>query len=126
MSKALGRLEKIYNCIEDIEFILNSADLKITQVLEDKIVKPAIRMNLIRIAEQFSKLKDENEFKILENFSNEDLKGISAVRNYIAHDYDSVDDEIIEDVVRVNLPALKKIIQPLFSTKSVKVDIDEL
>jgi uncharacterized protein with HEPN domain len=126
MSKALGRLEKIYNCIEDIEFILNSTDLKITQVLEDKIVKPAIRMNLIRIAEQFSKLKDENEFKILENFSNEDLKGISAVRNYIAHDYDSVDDEIIEDVVRVNLPALKKIIQPLFSTKSVKVDIDEL
>jgi uncharacterized protein with HEPN domain len=79
MSKALGRLEKIYNCIEDIEFILNSADLKITQVLEDKIVKPAIRMNLIRIAEQFSKLKDENEFKILENFSNEDLKGISAL-----------------------------------------------
>ena len=126
MSKALGRLEKIYNCIVDIEFILNSADLKITQVLEDKIVKPAIRMNLVRIAEQFSKLKDENEFKILENFSNEDLKGISAVRNYIAHDYDSVDDEIIEDVVRVNLPALKKIIQPLFSTKSIKADIDEL
>ena len=38
---------------------------------------------------KFSKLKDGNEFKILENFSNDDLKGISAVRNYIAHDYDS-------------------------------------
>ena len=38
---------------------------------------------------KFSKLKDDNEFKILENFSNDDLKGISAVRNYIAHDYDS-------------------------------------
>ena len=41
-------------------------------------------MNIIKIAEQFSKLKDDNEFKILENFSNHDFKGISAVRNYIA------------------------------------------
>jgi hypothetical protein len=30
---------------------------------------------------------DDNEFKILENFTPNDLKGISAVRNYIAHDY---------------------------------------
>jgi len=38
------------------------------------------------------------------------LKGISAVRNYIAHDYDSTDDNIIEDVVRYNLPVFKEII----------------
>ncbi len=67
-------------------------------------------MNIIRIAEQFSKLKDDNEFKILENFSNDDLKGISAVRNYIAHDYDSTDDNIIEEVVRYNLPIFRNTI----------------
>ena len=67
-------------------------------------------MNIIRIAEQFTKLKDDNEFKILENFSNDDLKGISAVRNYIAHDYDSTDDNIIEEVVRYNLPIFKNTI----------------
>lgn len=72
-------------------------------------------MNLVRIAEQFSKLKDDNEFKILENFKSEDLKGINAVRNYIAHDYDSVDDEIIKDVIRENLPELKKNILKLLS-----------
>ncbi len=60
-------------------------------------------MNIIRIAEQFSKLKDHNQFNILENFTSEDLKGISAVRNYIAHDYDSTDDNIIEDVIRYNI-----------------------
>lgn len=107
MSKAINRLNKILDAIEDIDFIINESNLKITQAINDKIIKPAIRMNIIRIAEQFSKLKDDNEFKILENFSNDDLKGISAVRNYIAHDYDSTDDNIIEEVVRYNLPIFK-------------------
>ena len=111
MSSGLHRLDKILNCIEDIEFILNDKDLKIKQAIEDKIIKPAIRMNIVRVAEQFSKLKDDNEFKILEHFTSEDLKGISSVRNYIAHDYDSTDDNIIEDVVRYNLPIFKNIIQ---------------
>lgn len=115
MSKALDRLHKIYNAIDDINFILDEDNLKITQAIKDKLVKPALRMNLVRIAEQFSKLKDDNEFKILENFKSEDLKGINAVRNYIAHDYDSVDDEIIKDVIRENLPELKKNILKLLS-----------
>ena len=110
MSKAINRLNKILDAIEDIDFIINDNNLKITQAINDKIIKPAIRMNIIRIAEQFSKLKDDNEFKILENFSNDDLKGISAVRNYIAHDYDSTDDNIIEEVVRYNLPIFKNTI----------------
>jgi len=115
MSKAIDRLQKIYECIENIEFILNNQDLKITRAIEDKLVKPAIRMNLVRVAEQFTKLKDDNEFKILEEFTSEDLKGISAVRNYIAHDYDSTDDNIIEDVVRYNLPVFKAIISKLLA-----------
>ena len=113
MSSAIDKLKTIYKCIEDIEFIINNDDLKITRAIEDKLIKPAIRMNIVRIAEQFTKLKDDNEFKILENFSSEDLKGISAVRNYIAHDYDSTDDNIIEDVVRYNLPIFKATIVEL-------------
>lgn len=113
MSKPINRLNRILDCIEDINFIINDSNLKITQAIEDKIIKPAIRMNILRIAEQFSKLKDNNEFKILENFSSEDLKGISAVRNYIAHDYDSTDDNIIEDIIRYNLPIFKDIIQTI-------------
>lgn len=111
MSSGLDRLNKIRNCIDDIDFILNDKDLKITQAIEDKIIKPAIRMNIVRIAEQFSKLKEDNEFKILEHFESNDLKGISSVRNYIAHDYDSTDDNIIEDIVRYNLPIFKDTIE---------------
>ena len=116
MSSGIDRLKKIYECIENIEFIVNSKDLKITRSIEDIIIKPAIRMNIVRIAEQFSKLKDDNAFKILESFTSEDLKGINAVRNYIAHDYDSTDDHIIEDVVRYNLPVFKKTIQNIFNS----------
>ena len=70
-------------------------------------------MNIIRIAEQFAKLKDDNQFKILEQFKSDDLKGISSVRNYIAHDYDSTDDNIIEDVIRYNLPIFKDTIEKI-------------
>ncbi len=115
MSSGVDKLRKIYECIENIEFILNNKDMKITQAIEDKLIKPAVRMNIVRIAEQFIKLKEDNEFKILENFTNEDLKGISAVQNYIAHDYDSTDDNIIEDVVRYNLSNFKVIIQKILT-----------
>ncbi len=107
MSEPLLRVESIIKSIEDIEYILEEFNVKVTEAIENKIIKPAIRMHLVKIAEQFSKLKDDNAFKILENFNDSDLKGISAVRNYIAHDYDSVDDTIIEDVIRYDLPNIK-------------------
>ena len=113
MSKVNQRLSKINEALDDINFIMDSVDFKVTRAIEDKILKPAIRMHIIKIAEQFNKLKDENEFKILESFSVSDLRGLNAVRNFIAHDYDSVDDEIIEDVVRVNLPKIKDVILEL-------------
>ena len=107
MSDSLLRIQNIVKSINDIEYILDDLDIKITSAIENRIIKPAIRMHLVKIAEQFSKLKEDNAFKILENFSKKDLQGISAVRNYIAHDYDSVDDNIIEDVVRYDLPNIK-------------------
>lgn len=72
-------------------------------------------MHIIRIAEQFSKLKEENEFKILENFDNKDLRGMSAIRNFIAYDYDSVDDTIIEDVLRENFPKIAEKIENILT-----------
>jgi len=113
MSSGINKLDKIIEFIENIEYILQNKEIKITTAIEDKLIKPAIRMNIVRIAEQFSKLKEDNEFKILEYFSSNDLKGISALRNYIAHDYDSTDDNIIEDVIRYNLPIFKEIIEKI-------------
>ncbi|MGB7402075.1 MAG: HepT-like ribonuclease domain-containing protein [Arcobacter sp.] len=102
-----NRLESILLKIEDIEFFIEQKNGKIMLALEDRILKPAIRMQIISIAEQFNKLKDENEFELLSKIDKNDLKGINAVRNFIAHDYDSVDDEILEIVLRVHIPKLK-------------------
>lgn len=113
MSNPRHRLDKIVESIDNIDFILHNKEIKTTQAIQDKLIKPAIRMNIVRIAEQFSKLKEDNAFKILEYFNNQDLRGISAVRNYIAHDYDSTDDRIIEDVIRYNLPQLKATVQKI-------------
>ena len=63
---------------------------------------------LLHLKVDLISMNSDNAFKILENFSDTDLRGISAVRNYIAHDYDSVDDEIIEDAIRNDLPHIKE------------------
>ena len=102
-----NRLQSILLKIEDIEFFIEQKDGKIMLALEDRILKQAIRMQIISIAEQFNKLKDDNEFELLSKIDKNDLKGINAVRNFIAQDYDSVDDEILEIVLRVHIPKLK-------------------
>ena len=103
-----NRLEVVLSKVEDIEFYLQQKDNKIFLALTDRTLKPAISMQIISIAEQFNKLKDENEFELLQNFDKNDLKGLNAVRNFIAHDYDSVDDEILEIVLRSHIPKLKE------------------
>lgn len=111
MCESKFRLRNIQKCIN--EFIINENNIKISQAIEDKIIKPAIRMNIIKIAEQFNKLKDDGEFEILSKFKKEDLRGINALRNYIAHDYDSTDDEIVDNVLRYKIPLLKQTIEEI-------------
>ena len=101
------RLELIIEKINDIEFFIAQKNNKIIPALEDRILKPAIRMQIISISEQFNKLKEENEFELLAQIDKDDLRGLNAVRNFIAHDYDSVDDRILETVLRVHIPKIK-------------------
>ena len=102
------KLEKILECIEDIDFILNHDDFKITQIIEDKILKAAINMNIIRIAEQFTRLKDDYEIDILKNFKNEDLKSMSDIFG----NYD-LDDISVENIIKNHLPTIKATIEKI-------------
>ena len=108
-----NRLLSIIDKINDIEFFIAQKDGKIILALEDRTLRPAIRMQIISIAEQFNKLKEENEFELLSQINKDDLKGLNAVRNFIAHDYDSVDDEILETVLRVHIPKIKNQVSKL-------------
>ena len=102
-----NRIKSILEKISDIEYFIKQKNGKIIPALEDRILKPAIRMQIISISEQFNKLKDENEFELLSKIDKNDLRGLNAVRNFIAHDYDSVDDEILETVLRIHIPKIK-------------------
>lgn len=112
-----NRLLQINEKIDDIEYFIKQCDGKIMVTLQDRVYRPATRMNLITIAEQFNKLKEENALEILTKFEKDDLRGINAVRNFIAHDYDSVDDEILEIVLRIHLPKLKTTIKNILNRK---------
>jgi len=102
------RLEKMFQRIEDIEYFIAQKNGKITEALHDRVLKPAIRMQLIALSEDFTRLTQNGAYQILSHFNPEDIKGLNAVRNFIAHDYDSVGDEILELVLRKHLPKIKE------------------
>jgi hypothetical protein len=97
MSKLNNRLKRVLESIEDIHFILK-------EKIEDIILKAALTMNIIIISEQFTKLKDDNEFDILKNFSNENLKAIDKIKNSILNDYENIN---INDFIQNILPGIK-------------------
>ncbi len=102
------RVDIIKRKIEHIEEIVNKAG-SITKALDDEIVmKPAILMHLVSIAEQFQKLQDDLDLETLSKFDKEDIRGAIAVRNFVAHDYEGVNMALIEGVIREYLPKLKK------------------
>ncbi len=102
------RLDKMLGKIEDIEYFIAQKDGKIAEALHDRVLKPAIRMQLVSLSEDFTRLTQNGAYQILSHFDPGDIKGLNAVRNFIAHDYDSVDDEILELVLRKHLPEIKK------------------
>jgi len=105
--KHLDRIELMLKRIDDIRYFVSRSNGKIVDALHDRILKPAIRMQLIALSEDFTKLMQAGAYDILSHFDPKDIKGLNDVRNFIAHDYDSVDDEILEIVLRKHLPLLE-------------------
>ncbi len=105
------RIVSIKNKIENI-FAIIKRHKNITNALNDIEGQPTILMLLVSISEQFAKLKEKNS-KILENFDIEDIKGLTSIRNFIAHDYDGVNLSIIEDDLRENMPRILEIIKEM-------------
>jgi len=111
------RIQKMLGRIEDIEYFLSQKEGKIVSALNDRILKPAIRMQLIALSEDFTRLTQEGAYQILSHFDPEEIRGLNAVRNFIAHDYDSVDDEILELVLRKHLPQIKNKLLSILSER---------
>ena len=98
-----------------IIYILDMCQDGIIAALEnERTTKPAILMHLTSIAEQFSKIKDDN---ILDRFDSDDIKGAIDTRNFIAHDYEGINFPIIEFIIRNRLPILNNEIKEILDTK---------
>ncbi|MFP4333780.1 MAG: DUF86 domain-containing protein [Campylobacterales bacterium] len=107
MHKEATLLRKIIEKITFIEEIVKQYG-SVESSLEDAILsRAAILMHLETIAEQFEKLSENGFFEVLSRFDANDIKGIRRVRNYIAHQYDEVDDDIIMDIIKERLPVIK-------------------
>ena len=99
-------LDRVKLILVKIDYILEITSAGIVKSLEDKkVTRPAIMMHLTSIAEQFSKIKDQ---ELLKNFDDDDVKGAINTRNFIAHDYEGVNLPIIEFIIRDRLPILKQ------------------
>ncbi|QOP44553.1 DUF86 domain-containing protein [Sulfurimonas sediminis] len=106
--KSVERIKVIKKKILFIEDIVKQNG-SIEKALEDEQnARAAILMHLTSISEQFDKLLHNGELEILSKFAKEDIKGSYELRNFIAHDYEGVDLYIVEDVIKIRLPIIKK------------------
>lgn len=122
MSSCIKRLETAVEKIEEIEKICKLKG--VAKALEDEsILKPAIMKHFDVIHQQFEKLEKAQEYHILSKIDKDDLKGLKQVRNWSSHDYDNIENEIIEHAIHTKLPKLKENIQKVL--KETKKDMCE-
>lgn len=122
MSSCIRRLETAVEKIEEIEKICNLKG--VAKALEDELIlKPAIMKHFDVIHQQFEKLEKDQECHILSKIDKDDLKGLRQVRNWSSHDYDNIENEIIERAIHTKLPKLKENIQKVI--KETKQELCE-
>lgn len=111
----IQRLKSIKKKFDSI-FTIVERHGSITNALKDEIeAQPAILMLLIASAEQFNKLYKSNS-KVLVEFDELDIKGMIAVRNFIAHDYDGVNLSVVEDSLRYDIPKILDLVTKILKS----------
>jgi uncharacterized protein with HEPN domain len=77
---------------------------------DDEMLRAAVERKLEIIGEAFAKLENA-EPAVTQKFP--ELRKIVGLRNRIIHGYDTVDEELVWDVVKHKLPALQKQVEAL-------------
>lgn len=70
----------------------------------------SICMLLIAIGESIKRIDRATDKKLLLQYPEVDWKGMMGMRDIIAHHYFDIDAEVVFDVIKNNLPFVKKII----------------
>ncbi len=102
-------------CIEEALFSLNKIKeyLKVThskeQFIDDSRTHDAVLMHFIVLGESCNKMSDE----LKKNNQHIDWRGANDFRNFLAHDYFGVSDDIVWSVIQFHLPQLKADLEKL-------------
>ena len=123
-------------CDEELLFeIIKKIDIAVSRILKraetvdsvsDFLNTPSgvermesICMLLIAIGESVKRLDKMTDKKLLANYPEIDWRGVMGMRDIIAHHYFDIDAEIIFEVVKCRLPALKQVIDDMLRLKKI-------
>lgn len=82
----------------------------ISALNDDVRDRPAILMHLTSCEEQIKKLA-KADIDVSDVIASDDIAGLRQVRNRIAHDYEGISLEVIEDIIINDLPRVKQCIE---------------
>src|SRR5271170_8115946 len=106
---AKSHLEDILQSIDHIDDFLTGLDFE--GYREDRKTRSAVERELQIITEAAIRLGDEAETLC----PGQDWKGFRGMGNVLRHEYHRVDDRIVWNTVKVELPPLKKAVSSVLS-----------
>jgi uncharacterized protein with HEPN domain len=103
-------LEDVLDAIDKIQNFIGTMDL--TAYRSDDKTKAAVERKIQVLTEAIIRLEDDSPGEYPEI----DQKGYRGMGNILRHSYHRVDDSIVWDTVKENLPELRTIVQNLLKT----------
>lgn len=96
-------IQKMIDYCQDISAFMERFDNNYNKYCKDKDFQYSCNMCIIQIGELVNRLSDE----FIEKYNNIPWHAIKAMRNLHAHDYESVDLNIVWNTLNEDIPALK-------------------
>lgn len=105
-----ARLQHIYDAIEEIESYL------INTVFSDFIENSMMRFACIKQMEIIGEASNHISDEIKSNFSQIEWNQIVGMRNVFVHEYFGIDESIVWEIIKNDLPELKVRVREILST----------
>ena len=100
-----AKVAYIQKMLSNIDIVLQRHGGIKNALADEAEARAAIMLSLMQVGETINKIEDD----LLEQYDLlGDAKGAYSVRNFIAHDYEGVDLELIAEIIKDNLPELAR------------------
>lgn len=89
-------------------------DIPLDQFLEDDLLQDAVRARLAVLGEAARRVSDDTRSAL----GDVDWRRIIGTRNFIVHEYDTVDPEVVWDTVNKDVPRLIRALEGVLPPES--------